>query len=210
VRGLTRFVGREDELHILMSLWERVQEGQGQVALIIGEAGIGKSRLMQRFHELINDTPHTRIETTTAPFFQNTPFYAMVEMLKQTLGWRGDESAEDKMALLEARVELAGLRPADAVPLIGPLLDLPLQPKYLASALSPEQQRRRLLAMLVELTLSTARFQPAVVTTEDLHWADPSTLDLIQLLVEQGSRARLLLLYTARPEFHTKWPLREH
>jgi predicted ATPase len=107
-------------------------------------------------------------------------------------------------------LEMAGLKLAEAIPLIAPLLNLPPSAKYPPSALSPEQQRRRLLATLVELALGFARAQPTVIATEDLHWADPSTLELIQLLVEQGARARLLLLYTARPEFRAQWPLRAH
>jgi class 3 adenylate cyclase/tetratricopeptide (TPR) repeat protein len=209
-RGLTTFVGREDELRSLMSCWERVVDGEGQVALIIGEAGIGKSRLLQRFHEQIAGTPHTWGEAAAGAFFQNTPFYPVVEMLKQALAWRGNEPAEDQITQLESALEMAGLKPVEGIPLLAPLLDLPLSAKYPPSPLSAEQQRRRLLAALVELALGTARVQPTVITTEDLHWADPSTLELIQLLVEQGAPARLLLLYTARPEFHAPWPLRAH
>ena len=209
-RGLTPFVGREDELRLLMSRWERALEGEGQVALIIGEAGIGKSRLVQRFHEQIAGTPHTWVEAAAGAFFQNTPFYAVTEMLRELLAWRGDESAEEQLAQLETRLELAGLKPAEALPLIAPLLNLPLPAKYPPSPLSPEQQRRRLLATLVEWALGAARVQPTVIAIEDLHWADPSTLELIQLLVEQGATARLLLLYTARPEFRAQWPLRAH
>ncbi len=165
---------------------------------------------MQRFHEQIADTPHTWIETAAGAFFQNTPFYPVGDMLKQALGWRGDEPAEQQLAQLESALELAGLKSAEAIPLLAPLLDMPLPAKYPLSSLSPEQQRRRLLATLVELVLGIARVQPTVITTEDLHWVDPSTLELIQLLVEQGAQARLLLLYTARPEFHAPWPLRAH
>jgi tetratricopeptide (TPR) repeat protein len=165
---------------------------------------------VHRFHEQIAATPHTWIEAAAGPFFQNTPFYPVADMLKQALAWRGNESAQEQLTQLESSLVLAGLNPAQAVPLIGPLLDLPLPPKYPPSALSPEQQRRRLLATLVELALGTAQVQPTVITTEDLHWADASTLELIQLLVEQGARARLLLLYTARPEFRAQWPLRAH
>jgi hypothetical protein len=193
-----------------MSRWERVVDGEGQVALIIGEAGIGKSRLVQRFHEQIAGTPHTWIETAAGAFFQNTPFYPVAEMLKQALGWRGDDPAEQQLAQLESPLELAGLKPAEAIPLLAPLLDMPLAVQYQPSTLSPEQQRRRLLATLVELALGIARAQPTVITTEDLHWVDPSTLELIQLLVEQATWARLLLLYTARPEFRAQWPLRAH
>jgi class 3 adenylate cyclase len=208
--GLTPFVGREDELRSLMNRWERALDGEGQVALIIGEAGIGKSRLVQRFHEQIKGTPHTWVEAAAAPFFQNTPFYPVAAMLRELVAWDGDEPAEEQLAQLASRLTSAGLKPADSIPLIAPLLNLPLTEKYPPSSLSPEQQRRRLLATLVEWVLGAARVQPLVIAIEDLHWADPSTLELIQLLVEQGARSRLLLLYTARPEFHAEWPLRAH
>ncbi len=209
-RGLTPFVGREDELRLLMTRWERALEGEGQVALIIGEAGIGKSRMVQRFREQIAGTPHTWVEAAAGAFFQNTPFYAVTEMLRELLAWRGDDSAEEQLGQLETRLELAGLKPAEALPLIAPLLNLPLPAKYPPSPLSPEQQRRRLLATLVEWALGVARVQPTIIAIEDLHWADPSTLELLQLLVEQGTTARLLLLFTARPEFHAQWPPRTH
>jgi len=209
--GLTPFVGRGDELRSLANRWERALEGDGQVALIMGEAGIGKSRLIQRFHEQIAGIPHTWIEAGAGAFFQNTPFYPVTEMLRQMLGETSDHSEPtDELAQLAPRLELAGLTPAEAIPLIAPLLNLTPSAKYPPSALPPEQQRRRLLATLVEWVLGSARAQPLIIATEDLHWVDPSTLELIQLLVEQGAGARLLLLYTARPEFHAPWPLRAH
>ena len=234
--GLTPFVGREDELHLLNSRWQRALEGEGQVALIIGEAGIGKSRLLQRFHKQIASTPHTWIGAGAGAFFQNTPFYPVSGMLRQ-LVWeqsfnrlddylhenqsgtneadqsnttRGDRPGEELLAELVSRLELAGLKPAEAIPQLAPLLNLPLPPQYPSSALSPDQQRRRLLATLVDWVLGASRVQPLIIATEDLHWVDPSTLELIQLLVEQGAKARLLLLYTARPEFHARWPMRAH
>ena len=209
-RGLTPFVGREDELRPLMNRWEHALDGEGQVALIVGEAGIGKSRLLQRFREQIAGTPHTWVEAAAGDFFQNTPFYAVTEMLRELLAWSGDESAGEQLTQLKTRLELAGLKPAEALPLIAPLLNLPIPAKYPPLSLSPEQQRRRLLATLVEWVLGAARVQPIVIAIEDLHWADPSTLELLQLLVEQGATTRLLLLYTARPEFRASWPPRAH
>jgi class 3 adenylate cyclase len=205
--GLTAFVGREDELRTLTSRWERALDGEGQVALIIGEAGIGKSRLMQRFREQIAETPHTWVEAGAGAFFQNTPFYPISEILRQFVG---EASPEDQIAELERRLTAAGLKPAEAIPLLAPLLNLLLPAQYPSSTLSPEQQRRRLLATLVEWVLGSARGQPLVMAIEDLHWVDPSTLELIQLLVEQGATSRLLLLYTARPEFHAPWMMRAH
>jgi class 3 adenylate cyclase/tetratricopeptide (TPR) repeat protein/ribosomal protein L40E len=234
--GLTSFVGREDELRSLMHRWERVLAGEGQVALIIGEGGIGKSRLVQRFHEQIAGTPHTWIEVGAGAFFQNTPFYPVIEMLWH-LVWqhglnrldnylqqlqtddqkdgrkdapRGGENIGEDFAQLQSGLLLAGLKPAEAIPLIAPLLNLAPTAQYPPSMLSPDQQRRRLLATLVEWVIGSARVRPLVIATEDLHWADPSTLELIQILVEQGATARLLLLYTARPEFRAPWPMRAH
>jgi class 3 adenylate cyclase/tetratricopeptide (TPR) repeat protein len=207
---LTPFVGRDDELRLLSNRWERALDGEGQVALIIGEPGIGKSRLLQRFHEEIAGTPHTWLEATAGPFFQNTPFYPVADLLQQFLGGSEDKSPDERLAQLEPRLTLAGLKPAEAIPLIAPLLNLPPSTKYPPLPLSPEQQRRRLLATLVTWALGAARAQPLVIATEDLHWADPSTLEVIRLLVEQGTTARLLMIYTARPEFRARWPLRAH
>ena len=128
----------------------------------------------------------------------------------RTNALRGSQPADEQLAQLQSGLVLAGLTSADAIPLIAPLLNLPIPARYLPSPLSPEQQRRRLLATLVEWVLSAARVEPTVIAIEDLHWADPSTLELIQLLVEQGATSRLLLLYTARPEFHAPWPPRAH
>jgi tetratricopeptide (TPR) repeat protein len=118
--------------------------------------------------------------------------------------------SDDQLTQLSLRLTAAGLAPTEAIPLLAPLLNLPLPPEYPPSTLPPEQQRRRLLATLVEWVLGSARAQPLVIVTEDLHWIDPSTLELIQLLVEQGATARLLLVYTARPEFRAQWPQRAH
>jgi class 3 adenylate cyclase/predicted ATPase len=205
--GLTPFVGREDELRLLLSRWERARQGEGQVITIIGEAGIGKSRLVRQFKGAIAGTPHTWIEAGAGAFFQNTPFYPVSETLRQFLS--GD-TVQEQLAALTSRMVAVSLQPAEALPLIAPLLNLSLPPEYPPSSLAPEQQRRRLLATLVEWLLGSARTQPLVSVIEDLHWADPSTLELIQLLVEQGTTVPLLLLYTARPEFRVPWPPRAH
>jgi class 3 adenylate cyclase/tetratricopeptide (TPR) repeat protein len=207
-RGLTPFVGRDDELRLLMHHWERALEGEGQAVIIIGEAGIGKSRLVQHFHEQMMRTPHTWAEVAASPLFQNTPFYPVSQLLRQLLAAPIDEPLDDQLVRLESALELAGLKPAEAIPLIAPLLNLTAPAKYPLPTLLPEQQHSRLLAMLIELMRGATDVQPLVIAAEDLHWADPSTLELLQLLVEQSATARMLLLYTGRPEFRPKWPLR--
>jgi class 3 adenylate cyclase/tetratricopeptide (TPR) repeat protein len=207
---MTPFVDREEELHLLMSRWERAQDGEGQVVMIVGEAGIGKSRLVHQFRDRIAADPHTWLECATGAFFQNTPFYAVTDMLQQTFHFHASQNVERRLEALEASLASAGVNLAEAMPLIGALLELPPSPKYPPSSLPPEQQRRRLLAALVGWTLGFAKVQPLVMATEDLHWADPSTLELTQLLVEQGATAPLMLLYTTRPEFRAQWPMRAH
>jgi class 3 adenylate cyclase/tetratricopeptide (TPR) repeat protein len=210
VRGMTPFINREEELRLLMSRWERAREGEGQVVTIVGEAGIGKSRLVQQFREQIAADPHTWLECTTAAFFQNTPFYAVTDMLQQTFHWHANQNAERRLEALETSLALAGLKLEQTVPLIALLLELPFDSKYPPLTMPPEQQRKRLLAALVAWTSGFAKAQPLVMATEDLHWADPSTLEFIQLAVEQGAAAPLMLLHTARPEFRIQWPLRSH
>ena len=210
-RGLTAFVGREDELRLLMNRWERALDGEGQVALIVGEAGIGKSRLVQRFREQIAGTPHTWVEAAAGAFFQNTPFYAVTEMLREFLAWRAtsqrkSSSRNSGPRLSAGRTQACRSTAADCAALESADTDRSIR----RHRFQPEQQRRRLLATLVEWSLGAARVQPTMIAIEDLHWADPSTLELLQLLVEQGATARLLLLYTARPEFHAPWPPRAH
>jgi predicted ATPase len=233
-RGLTPFVGREDELHLLTNRWQRALEGEAQLVLVIGEAGIGKSRLVQQFHDRITGIPHTWIEGAAAPFHQNTPFYPVSEALwqlvwEQSLNRFGDyihelqgkqarsdgqtateEHTGEQLDQLQSGLLSAGLKPAEALPLIAPLMNLPLSATYPQSSGSPEQQRRRLLATLIEWLRGAARSQPLAMIIEDLHWADPSTLELIQLIAEQAANAGLLLLITARPEFRAEWPLRAH
>ncbi|HEY2486754.1 MAG TPA: AAA family ATPase [Candidatus Binataceae bacterium] len=209
-RGLTPFVGRNDELRLLMNRWELAREGEGQVVLITGEAGIGKSRLVRRFQERLSGSSHRWIQTEFSPYLQQTTFASTSDVIRQGFDWRGTESVAEKLDRLDENIALAGLKPAEAVPLIAPLLNLPVADKYPPLLLSPGQQRKRLLATLIGLLFGTTRAQPLVLVLEDLQWSDPSSLELQQLTVEQNATVPMLLLYTARPEFRASWPMRAH
>jgi class 3 adenylate cyclase/tetratricopeptide (TPR) repeat protein len=209
VREPTPFVGRDDETHMLMSRWRRVCEGEGQFMLMIGEPGIGKTRLTQEFRARIKSTPHLWIECAGAPFFASTPFHAVTQMLHQGLGWRGDETPEERAGLLEKALQSTSVRLDEALPLIAEMLNLPVPPQYPAPTLPPDQRRKRLLGALAGWVLS-GRTQPLVIVMEDLHWVDPSTIELLQTLIEQGATSPLMLLCTARPEFRAHWPVRAH
>jgi class 3 adenylate cyclase/tetratricopeptide (TPR) repeat protein len=207
---LTPFVGREDERGMLWTRWQRARDGEGQVVLVSGEAGIGKSRLVQALKEQLAGEPHTWIESGGSPYHQNTPFYAVVDLLERLLAWRGDESPEERMHGLEERLVLAGLSPADAVPLLAPLLSLALPERHPPSTRTREAQRRDTFAALAAWTCGAAKLQPMVFVLEDLHWVDPSTLELLATLAEQAATVPLLLVFTARPEFRAPWPLLGH
>jgi class 3 adenylate cyclase/tetratricopeptide (TPR) repeat protein len=209
-RALTPFVGREEELRLLLSRWECAREGDGQVALVVGEAGIGKSRLVAEFHDRIRETPHTWMESAGEQFSENTPFHAFTEMLSQWLELQGGVTADERLGRLERAMASAGLKPAEAAPLVADLLQLQACDRYPPLTLTSEQKRRRLLAVLTGWVFGAGQLQPLMMVVEDLHWLDPSTLELQELLADQGVTAPLMLLYTARPEFRPPWPMRSH
>jgi len=208
--GLTPFVGREEELGLLLSRWERTREGKGQMALINGEPGIGKSRLVAEFHDRVRDAPHIWMESAGEQLFENTPFHAVIEMLSRWLELQDSTNPEAQLERIELALVTASLNVAEVAPLIADLLQLRTSERYRASNMTGEQKRRRLLAALGGWVLGAARVQPLMMVVEDLHWLDPSTLELLQLLAERGATAPLMLLCTARPEFHAPWPMRTH
>ena len=206
-RALTPFVGRDEELGILMRRWDRARAGEGQLVLIVGEPGLGKSRLIEEFHAKVVGTPHTWVEWSASQLLQNTPLHSIAEWGRLRFG--ADTPAEQRLADLEGTLTLIGLDPAEHAPLLAPLVDIPLPPDRIAN-FSPEELRRRQLAAMTAWVLAGARSQAAVVAFEDLHWADPTSLDLLRALAERGAQAPLLLLATTRPEFRPPWSLRSH
>jgi class 3 adenylate cyclase/predicted ATPase len=207
VHGLTPFVGRDDETRLLWNRWQRARDGEGQIVSLVGEAGIGKSRLVRQFRKRLATTPHIWLECVGSPYFQNTPLYPISDMLQQGFAQRGDSDTA-KLNELERDLERAGLKPTEAVPLIAPLLNLPVDEKYPRLMLSPEQQRKRLLTTLAGWLFGAP--QPVVMAVEDLHWFDASSLELMQMLIEQAATARVMLVCTARPEFCAPWSSRSH
>ena len=210
--ALTPFVGRQHERQLLMERWEQAQDGDGQLVVIVGEPGMGKSRLVRQFKADLNGVPHSWVETAGSPYHADSPFYLVREAIVQLMAsWCADTALEARLDTLAEMLEVVGLKSAEAMPLIAPLIDLALPAgRYPPVLLAPEQQRRRLLATLVEWIVAGARLQPNVMVIEDVHWADPSTLEMLALLAEQCAKAPLLLITTARPEFSSPWPLRAH
>ena len=148
------------------------------------------------------------MEWSCSQLLQNTPLHPIAEWGRQRFGG-ADVPAEQRLADLENTLALVKLDPAENVPLLAPLLDIPVPPER-APALAPEELRRRQLAALTNWVMAGARAQPVVLALEDLHWADPTTLDLLRGIAERGALAPLFVLVTARPEFRPPWGMRSH
>jgi tetratricopeptide (TPR) repeat protein len=204
------FVGRVDERNLLRARFEQATEGEGQVVLLLGEAGIGKSRLARILREDLADCDCSWLETGGNPYCASSPFYAMAMLLKRLLRPRDDDGEEIRFSDLVALTGASGLEERRAIPLLAPLVGVNLPSTYQGVLVSPEAARRQLLATLERLLLGMARGRPLVFLVEDLQWVDPSSLDLLQLLAETAATAPLLLLLTARPEFRAPWHLRSH
>jgi class 3 adenylate cyclase/tetratricopeptide (TPR) repeat protein len=206
-RALTPLAGREEELGLLGRRWDRARQGDGQLALIVGEPGLGKSRLMEEFHARLGETPHTWVEWSSSQLLQNTPLHPISEWGRQRFG--ADLTTEQRLADLENTLVLIGLDPTEYAPLLAPLVDV-LLPEDRVAKLAPEELRRRQLAAMTAWILAAARTQAIVLAFEDLHWADPTSLDLMRALAERGAQAPLLIIATARPEFRAPWSVRSH
>jgi class 3 adenylate cyclase/predicted ATPase len=210
--GLTPLVGREQEIGLLLERWAQVKDGLGQVVLLSGEAGIGKSRLLQVLTEQVASEPQAWLTPCQcSPYYQHTALYPLIELLERVvLQFDRDETPPQKLRKLEGFVVQYGLPLAKAVPLFASLLSLPLSADYAALPLSPEQQRQKTLHALLTILLRIAAQQPVLFVMEDLHWVDPSTLELLSLLVDQCPTARILALLTFRPDFSPPWTGRSH
>jgi len=206
-RHLTPLVGREEEIAMLMRRWERARQGDGQLVLIVGEPGLGKSRLIEEFHARLRDVPHTWVEWSCSQLLQNTPLHPITEWGRQRFGG-SDVPADQRLADLENSLTQVKLDPAETT-LLALLLDIPV-PAQRASALPPEELRRRQLTALTAWVMAGAQTQPVVLALEDLHWADPTTLELLRGVAERGALAPLFVLITARPEFRPAWGIRSH
>ena len=198
-RILTPLVGREEELSQLQRRWSRALEGEGQFVQIVGEPGIGKSRLIEEFRAKLVETPHTWVEWAASQLLQNTPLHPLAEWGRLRFGG-ADATDEGRLADLENTLGLIGIDAAEYAPLLAPLVDIPLREERRAK-LPPEEMRRRQLAAMTAWVLAGARTQPVVLAFEDLHWADPTSLDLMARLGERGAQSSLLVVATTRPEF---------
>jgi class 3 adenylate cyclase/tetratricopeptide (TPR) repeat protein len=202
---LTPLVGRETELGFLTKRWQNAMEGEGQAVLLQGEAGIGKSRLLQTLRMQLREAPHTEIIFYGSPQHQTSAFWPVIQQLHRALGFAGEKDDVARRERLRHFLRDLDLDSADIVEPLAMLLGLSIDPGGNAGPAEPEQVRRAVFAALSRLTSAVQRQSPVLVVVEDAHWIDPSTTEHVgQMLTEMASQ-RLFVLLTARPEFRAPW-----
>ena len=201
-RGLTPLVGRKAEIALLWDRWRQVENGEGQVVLLSGEAGIGKSRIVREFRDRLASF---QVLYYCSPYHTNTMLYPAIKQLERALGFERGDSGQQKLDKLEAMVQSHGLAVQETVPLLAPLLSLPLSDRYSVPVLSRPVQKQRTLETLVALVGAMAEREPVLMVVEDVHWIDPTTLELLGQFTERAHTARILLVITFRPEFEPPW-----
>ncbi|MDX6437581.1 MAG: hypothetical protein QOF45_164 [Gaiellaceae bacterium] len=203
--NLTPFIGRDAELRLLLEEWEQVRGGRGRLVLIGGEPGIGKSRLTRALREEFTDTSHTWLEAQCSPWSENTAFYPVIELHRRLLGVRDQDPPEETLARFETALGDAGLAIDEALPLFAALHGVALPEDRQPPPMSREAQRRKTLETLCDWVLRLGDERPVVFLIEDVQWIDPSTAELVGLLIEQITERPLLLLFTHRPDYSPPW-----
>ena len=202
--GLTALVGREEELELLLRRWSKAKTGEGQVVLLSGEAGIGKSRLTAALLERLAGEPHTRLRYFCSPQHTDSAFYPIIGQMERAAGLAHDDTAQAKLGKLDALLAQTSTSTEDAA-LFAEMLSFPTDGRYPTLDLTPEQRRQRTLDALVSQMEALTRQNTVLMVFEDAHWTDPTTLELFGRVVDRIRTLRVLLLVTFRSEFQAPW-----
>ncbi len=204
-------VGRQEEVGLLMRVWQQSRQGAGQVVSISGEAGLGKSRLVEAIlSETAEDTP-LKITLRCSPHHMNSGLFPTISQIKRVIGWAAEDTEEERVAKLESVLATYQFPTYETVPLFASLLSLSLDPKrHPPLILAPQQLRLNTLDAVLAWLFEEAERKPTIAIWEDIHWADPSTLELLEMMIEQCPTAPILNILTFRPEFVAGWPQRAH
>jgi DNA-binding response OmpR family regulator/class 3 adenylate cyclase len=206
----TGFVGRQHELQQISTLWERAKSGQGQVVLVCGEAGIGKSRVCGKWLDAIADEPHIAVRTHCSPYHINSPFYPVIRHLEHAARLKREDRLDVKLKKLEALLSQAGENVVADMPLFSGLLSIPTDRFYSLPVPAPQRQRHLIVAALVRQLLGLARTRPVVLKISDAHWADSSTLELLDRCIASIKNSPVLIMCTFRPVFFPRWLAESH
>lgn len=208
--NLTDLVGREHELGLLQESWGRAKGGEGQVVLLSGEAGIGKSRTIQDFRDHIADDPCIHHYYQCSPHHTNTAFHPVIQRLYREVGLSSADKPEKKLDKLEGFLEKSGIDVMSAAPIFSTLLSLPGALRYGPQELPPQQLRNRIIDILIEQILQQSRRDPVLLVIEDAHWSDPSMAEFIGEIMSRITDQRVCMLITYRPEFTPPWQDHAH
>ncbi|MGB7974929.1 MAG: AAA family ATPase [Roseiarcus sp.] len=207
---MTPFVGRDHEVALLVDRWREASDGEGQVALISGEAGIGKSRVLTTLSERIDDEPHVRVRYQCSPHHVNDAFYPIMSQICHAARFVSGEPAAARLDKLEAMIVRSGLEGKDIAPLVAGLLSIPVEGRYLPLEMTPAEQKERTILALIALFVGLTKDAPVLALLEDAHWIDPTSLDVFSRLIDRLPGLRALLVVTFRPEFAAPWVGRAH
>jgi class 3 adenylate cyclase/predicted ATPase len=202
--ALSPLIGRDEEIELLLRRWARVKAGDGQVVLVSGEAGLGKSRITAALAERLHGEPHIRLRYFCSPYYQDSALFPFIDQLGRSAGFVRDDPPAAKLEKLDALLARAAPSDEDAA-FLADLLSLPASERHPLPDLSPQRKKERTLEALIRQLEGLARQQPVVMVFEDAHWIDPTSRDLLDLLVERARSLSMLLIVTFRPEFQPPW-----
>ena len=210
VAGVTPFVGRQQEVALLLDRWRLVREGEGQVVLLSGEPGIGKSRITQTFREQIAAETHARLRYQCSPYHTNSALFPIIAQLELAAGFEKNDTPERKLDRLEALLAKSCQNVDEVAPLFAALLGVPSNDSYPPLELTPQRRKEKTLEALVDQLVGLADRQPVVMIFEDAHWIDPTTQELLDLTVARCREIRVLLIITFRPDYQPSWAGHPH
>ena len=202
--GLTDLVGREEELELLLRRWSKARTGEGQVVLLSGEAGIGKSRLTAALMERLATEPHTRLRYFCSPQHSDSAFFPIIGQMERAAGFAHDDTVQAKLDKLDGVLAQSFTPPQDAT-LLAEMMSLPNDGRYRAIELTPQQRRQKTLEALTAQMEALSRQKPVLMIFEDAQWADPTSLETFGRAVDRLRTLSVLLIVTYRPEFEPPW-----
>ena len=208
--GLTALVGREEELELLLRRWSKAKTGEGQVVLLSGEGGIGKSRLTAALLEHLATEPHTRLRYFCSPHHRDSALYPAITQLERAAGFRRDDTAEQRLDKLKAVLSQGTNDLREVVPLIADLLSISTGDRYPPIDLKPQKRKEKTLAALIAQVEGLSAKEPVLMVFEDVHWSDATTRESLDLLIDGVPRLHVLVIITFRPEFTPSWVGRPH